>query len=319
MNVYYDEGHSKHRPLKELDAGLMIENADKPERVTVIMKRLLEEGFNIKKPGYYGISYVFLVHDAEYVKWLGTKSKSINQREYFPEVFGYDRIFDTGTPVTRECFEAAKGSVNVVLGAADDLLMGERIVYALCRPPGHHASVSMGGGYCYFNNAAIAARYLQSKCGCNIAILDLDFHHGNGTQEIFYEDETVLYVSVHGDPEIFYPWITGRENEIGRNKGIGYNFNFPLPGETDGDSYLKTLTFAINEINRFRPVFLLVSLGLDTHCDDPVGHFSLTDEVYSDIGRLLKAINLPTLIIQEGGYNSSKNPAAVIAFLKGIL
>lgn len=319
MNVYYDENHVKHRPLKEFDNGTLIENADKPERVVEIRNRLSSEGFNVRKAYNFSESYLYLVHEIKYVKWLENKARSIEEKEYFPEVFGYDRIFDTGTPITRECYNAAIGSVNVALSGVEDLLSSERVAIALCRPPGHHASASMGGGYCYFNNAALAARYLQSKHNCRVAILDLDFHHGNGTQEIFYEDHTVLYTSIHGAPEVYYPWISGKKDEIGLNKGMGYNFNYPLPGKTAGGKYLETLSVALNEVIRYRPEFLFLSLGLDTHKDDPVGDFNLIDDDYHSIGKLIRAIDIPLLIIQEGGYNSKTNPRAFLQFLKGVI
>jgi acetoin utilization deacetylase AcuC-like enzyme len=321
MKFFYDERHRLHTPKKEIDNGYWIENPDKPQRIDYIKERLENSlGVEFSKPKKFSSSHVYLAHDVEYVKWLKEKSqKTAPGHEYFPEVFGYDRVFDTGTPITHNAYEIGLTSVSTALTATEEVLKGrERITYALCRPPGHHASQSFGGGYCYFNNAAIAAKFYQKHTRSNVAIIDIDVHHGNGTQDIFYRDPTVLFVSIHGTPEIFYPWISGFEWEIGEDEGKGYNFNFPLPGKTKGVTYMKTLEKAYEEIDDYSPSALFVSLGLDIHKDDPYNIFSLTDDDLYEIGKFFSNLNLPMILIQEGGYNPQSNATAAEAFMKAI-
>lgn len=321
MKIFYDRRHLLYIPKKEMDNGKWVENADKPDRIEAIRESLERHfGFSFSEPRDYYSSYLYLVHDHDYVHWLKKKSEGVEPgEEYFPEVFGYDKVFDTGTPITRNSFFAALNAVSVSLNAVDEILTGETVVYALCRPPGHHASSSQAGGYCYFNNAAIAARYFQKYTHGYVAILDLDFHHGNGTQEIFYADSTVLYVSLHGDPKRFYPWMSGYDWEIGEEDGVGYNFNFPLPGETAGTDYLRTLEKALVEIENFDPDLLIVSLGFDTHKEDPIGYFSLEDKDYYLIGKALKDLDFSIVLIQEGGYNPGANMRASRNFFAGLL
>jgi len=319
MKIYYDRRHLFHLPMKELDNGEWIENPEKPERIETIRSALEGNGFVINEPRDYHVSHVFAVHTPEYVEWLKQKSMTVSpKREYFPEVFGYDKLFDTGTPVTTGCYIASLAGVSTVLNCVDSLLEDETVAYALCRPPGHHAGVATGGGYCYFNNAAIATKYYQKHIRGFVAILDLDFHHGNGTQEIFYYDDTVLYVSIHGDPRFFYPWISGNSWEIGEDSGEGFNVNFPLDGGIEGPEYIRTLTKALQEINDFSPDLLVVSLGTDTHAADGVGHFGLIDSDFSMIGKLVGEIETPKLIIQEGGYNPQANAVSVLNFIKAL-
>jgi len=317
--VFYDRRHLFHLPMKELDNGNWIENPDRPERIESIRSALESAGFQIKEPRDYHCSHLFQVHTPEYVEWLKAKSNSVSRdREYFPEVFGYDKLFDTGTPVTSGCYVSALASVSTALNAVDSILESEPVSYALCRPPGHHAGKSTGGGYCYFNNAAIAAKYYQKHTRGYVAILDLDFHHGNGTQEIFYYDDTVFYVSIHGDPKNFYPWISGNSWEIGSDSGEGFNMNFPLAGGIEGPEYMRTLSKALQEIEDFSPDLMIISLGTDGHKDDDIGHFNLSSEDYSMMGKLIGEIEVQKLIVQEGGYNPKANSASVLNFLTSI-
>lgn len=306
--------------MKELEDGLWIENPDKPERIEAIRSTLETAGFRIMEPRDYHCSHLYQVHTPEYVEWLREKSLSVSRdREYFPEVFGYDKLFDTGTPVTSGCYVGGLAAVSTALNAVDSILDSESVSYALCRPPGHHAGISTGGGYCYFNNAAIAARYYQKHTRGFVAILDVDFHHGNGTQEIFYYDDTVFYVSIHGDPKIFYPWISGNSWEIGSDSGEGFNMNFPLPGGTEGPEYMRTLSKALQEIDDFSPDLLIISLGIDSHKNDGIGHFSLNNEDFSMMGKLIQEVDVQKLIVQEGGYNPVANSESVLNFLTAVV
>jgi acetoin utilization deacetylase AcuC-like enzyme len=306
--------------MKELENGEWIENPDKPDRIESIRNAFEKEGFLIVESREYNVPNLFHVHDPVYVNWLREKSESIEvDREYFPEVFGYDMLFDTGTPITRGCYVSALGSVSTVLSSTQAILEGQKLAYALCRPPGHHAGISTGGGYCYFNNAALAAKYYQKYMeDYFVAILDIDFHHGNGTQEIFYHDDTVLYVSIHGDPKVYYPWISGNEWEIGADAGEGFNMNFPVAGGIKGKEYMKVLNKALQEVDDFSPNVLIVSFGIDTHEEDHVGHFSLQDEDYLSMGKLISQIAASKIIVQEGGYNPAANARAAIKFIRAL-
>lgn len=305
-------------PKKEIDNGKFIRNPEKPSRLKLVYE-FLKRNYPEVQPLEFSENVLYLAHEADYIEYIKRKSSEVTG-EYIPEVFFVDKIFDTGTPINKETYKAAFGAVKMVLSALEYSLSNKVIVYALIRPPGHHAMKKYGGGYCYFNNVAIAAKYLEEK-GMRIAILDLDFHHGNGTQDIFYDDPNVLYVSIHGDPRQFYPWYSGYENEIGMGKAEGTNLNIPLPGGTTFEVYKKALDFACNKISDYKPDFFIISLGTDTHINDPVGHFSLVDKDYREIGikisQLIEKIG-NGIIVHEGGYNRLSNLSAVKKFLEGL-
>ncbi|QRV94130.1 histone deacetylase family protein [Ceratobasidium sp. AG-Ba] len=287
------------------------------------------------------------VHDAGYVEYLEHAYKSWvedggSKAGVVPETFPHPSLlstasqetarsktlsplakaglycFDLSCPITANTFESAIAAVRVALCAASHLISIETHpkttagpttgAFALTRPPGHHAGSAVCGGYCFFNNAAITARYLQSEMSregkneeCKVAILDIDYHHGNGTQEIFYEDPSVFYVSLHAQGD--YPYLTGTAEEIGRGPGAGLNLNIPLPQHTTGNKeYLGAMKQAVTKIEEFAPQWLIVSLGVDTYKDDPICNFQLTSECYVDIGREIGRLGLPTLFAMEGGY-----------------
>ncbi len=223
---------------------------------------------------------------------------------------------DTFTPLTRTAFLAAKRAIDCALTAARHLLEGQRLSYALVRPPGHHAEKRAFGGFCYFNNAALAAEELSGYG--KVAVLDIDYHHGNGTQDIFYNRSDVLTLSLHGHPRFAYPYFNGFEDETGDGDGEGYNFNLPLPEHLDGDKYYAALEKAVRRIRRFGPSFLVIALGLDTANGDPTGTWSLRGSDFSNNGRLLGSLNLPTVIVQEGGYDSRSLGSNARHFFKGL-
>ena len=322
MKIVYDPRHMFYNPKSEFDRVKMIENPETPMRVEEIIKVLkLKYENNFVKSRDFSRSYLYLAHDPDYITWLKAKSKTLKDgEEYFPKVFGYDRIFDNGTPILNNSFEMAWISIkNALTGAQIIYENSDDIVYVGTRPPGHHAGLSMGGGYCYFNNTAVAAKYLQTKTNGFVAILDLDFHHGNGTQEIFYQDVSTLFISIHGNPSNNYPYISGYEWEIGENEGKGYNFNFPLEDGIGGTIYQRVLEKSLLEIESFDPDYLLISFGSDTHKDDPLGTFNLNKKDYEEIGRMISQLTIPKLILQEGGYNPIANAEAVNSLLEGLL
>jgi acetoin utilization deacetylase AcuC-like enzyme len=210
--------------------------------------------------------------------------------------------FETTTPIMQTTYEAARSSVDVALSAAALVTGGERFAYGLCRPPGHHAARAAYGGYCFFNNAAIVAHDLARSTGSKVTVLDVDYHHGNGTQQIFYARDDVQFVSLHGDPVRAYPFVTGHADEVGAGRGDGTTSNFPLPAATNDDDYLVVLASACEDIVEFGPSMLVVSLGLDTYYLDPISDLALTADGFESCGAMIAALGLPTVLLQEGGY-----------------
>ncbi|HEM48905.1 MAG TPA: histone deacetylase family protein, partial [Caldithrix sp.] len=207
---------------------------------------------------------------------------------------------DTFTPLNHNAYIAAKRAVDCTMTAARSLLEGFRMAYALVRPPGHHAEQKSFGGFCYFNSNAVAANYL-SQYG-RIAILDIDYHHGNGQQDIFYKRDDVLTISIHGHPRFAYPYFSGFAEENGLDKGTGFNINYPMPEQLNGEKYRQVLQTAIRKIRQFDPKFLIVPLGLDTAKGDPTGTWTLNPGDFELNGRMIGSLKLPTLVVQEGGY-----------------
>ena len=223
---------------------------------------------------------------------------------------------DTFTPINRNAFPAAKRAVDCTLTAADAILGGRRLAYSLVRPPGHHAERRSFGGFCYFSNAAIAAQHF-SKLG-RVAILDIDYHHGNGQQDIFYERADVFTLSIHGDPDFAYPYFSGFAEECGAGAGEGFNLNIPLPEVQNGAQYRRVLERALKTIADFDPAFLVVALGLDPAKGDPTGTWSLGASDFEENGRVIGAFGLPTLVVQEGGYRTRTLGVNARHFLAGL-
>jgi len=224
-----------------------------------------------------------------------------------------------GVPIGKHTWEAAMSSAQCAVTGARLLRSGESCVYALCRPPGHHAGPDFFGGYCYLNNAAIAARVLCQGDG-RVAIVDIDYHHGNGTQAVFYEDPEVWYGSLHVDPDIDYPFYAGYADEVGEGAGRGTNCNVPLPPGTSESRYLATLEMLLDRMSAFEPLYLVVSAGFDTYVDDPIGSFQVTTDGFQEMGRRIRTLDLSTLVVQEGGYcvpDLGRNAVALLSGLTG--
>jgi acetoin utilization deacetylase AcuC-like enzyme/GNAT superfamily N-acetyltransferase len=290
-----------------------------PVRIGVIRKELDKlDLFRIAEPKSFPDSHVTDVHDAAFVRYLRRMCASLPiDQSVYPYVFpvrnatrpprdmavraGYYCI-DTFTPINRNAWPAARRAVDCALTGAQALLTGTRLAYALVRPPGHHAEHSAFGGFCYLNSAAVASHYLSAQG--RVAILDVDYHHGNGQQEIFYKRADVLTVSIHGHPSFAYPYFTGFPSEVGEGEGRGANWNLALVEHVDGAHYARILERALARIRAFKPRFLVVCLGLDTAKADPTGTWSLRSADFERNGRMLGLMSLPTLIVQEGGYNT---------------
>jgi acetoin utilization deacetylase AcuC-like enzyme len=283
-------------------------------------------------PRHFSEKYIKAVHTAGFVDYLrkvcinlepGTSiypyifpvRNRIRPPKVLPIRAGYYCI-DTFTPINSNAYLAAKRAVDCTLTAAKKLLEGYRLAYALVRPPGHHAEPSSFGGFCYFNSGAVTAEYL-SHYG-KIAILDVDYHHGNGQQEIFYERADVLTISIHCHPSFAYPYFSGFIGERGRGAGKGYNLNIPLPENVDGEIYQRFLRDALKRISRFSPRFLIVALGVDTAKEDPTGSWSLEAKDFESIGKSVGSLGFPTLVVQEGGYDTRVLGVNVCRFLTGL-
>jgi acetoin utilization deacetylase AcuC-like enzyme len=224
---------------------------------------------------------------------------------------------DSTTPILANTWEAAYWAAQLALTAASHVQQHNGAAYALCRPPGHHAYTDMYGGYCFLNNAAIAAHWL-TQSGAKVAIVDVDYHHGNGTQAIFYDRDDVFFCSIHADPDEEYPYYCGFAHEKGAGSGYGRTLNLPLPLGTADTAYLATLEQALTQAAQFDPDFVIVSLGVDTAVGDPIGRFQLTEAAFGKMGERFKQLNKPILVLQEGGYHLDTLGQNVLAFLQGL-
>jgi len=331
MKILYSSNHHSHVPEFEIFNGHPDAHAEIPSRIENIRKCLIKNSFKInnlikKTP----ISLILKTHQKDYVDYLKKGSSFL-----YPSVFPYNNLnqekqltndlanhgkysFDLYTPMLKNIYKIAHESSSLAYELSNDILNKKiKIGYALCRPPGHHAERAKMGGYCYFNNSAIAAQYLSTSG--KVAVLDVDFHHGNGTQNIFYDRADVLTISIHADPNWKFPYYTGFANEIGFNEGEGKNINFPLSKGTTDKRYQKILETAIKKMQDFKPKYLVIPLGLDTHKNDPIGGFKLTTNYYTVMAKTINSLKLPTLIVQEGGYNTKLLGDNVVAFLNGFI
>ena len=336
MQIVYTEQHRQHSTDAVEVEGNPFQTEELPVRAEIILEAVQAARLGpVITPTDHGLAPVQAVHAPDYVTFLRnayTESASFwgEAGPVFTWTFAVRRAarkpksivglkgyyaFGWGSPILEGTWQAAYWSAQCALTAADRLLAGEPVSYALCRPPGHHTAADLYGGFCYLNNAAIAARYLQ-RGGERVAILDVDYHHGNGTQLIFYDDPTVLYCSLHVHPDADYPYYWGETDELGEGPGRGSNRNWPLPPGTGDASYLAVLDEALDVVCEFEPRYLIVSAGFDIVEGDPAGGFCLTRAGLAGIGENVAALNLPTLIVQEGGYLLGTLGQDAVAFLQ---
>jgi acetoin utilization deacetylase AcuC-like enzyme len=344
MRVVYSPAHLGHDIRSETVMGLSIPANEVAERAETIRATLaVDDGFDLIEPTEHGDGPITAVHEPGLVRfleqaWFAMQGEGIVRPAVIADAFNVRGLtegmsasgeppsisgrtgfwsFDTSTPIVEGTYAAARAAVDVALTTVDLVLGGETAAYGLCRPPGHHAARSVYGGYCYFNNAAIAAEAIVRTTGERVAILDIDYHHGNGTQQIFWRRGDVLYVSIHADPDRQYPYFLGRASETGEGPGIGANVNLPMPvGTTDGQ-YLVALDRALEAIDGTRGSILVMSLGFDTFAEDPLGDFALSTEVYREVGRRVAALGRRLVILQEGGYYLPALGANARAWLRG--
>jgi len=324
MLTVYSEDHRLHDGLLEADGDAWIPSVECPARANnvaaVILERKLGE---LIAPRAYGDDKLRSVHAADYVEflrtawneWLAEGERGSNAKPFVFVGSGMRHAdssnihsklgrysFGTDAPIVAGSWQAIRSSAETGLTGADLILEGERLAFSLCRPPGHHATNALCGGYCYLNNTALAAQSMIDAGMDRVAILDVDYHHGNGTQSIFYERKDVLTISLHANPSIEYPFFLGFRDEPGTGPGTGFNHNYPLAFGTDWGTYGEALDDAIGHMKKFAPAAIVVALGLDTFAGDPTTYFDILAEDYIAMGQRIAHLNVPTLVVLEGGY-----------------
>ncbi len=334
MHVVFDSRQLEHSPQRELHNGNWADHAEVPARAQAIASLL-----TCHQPRDFGMEPLEAVHSRDYLQflqdawaqWQDTGREGDALPYAFPirrrRKLALDRIdamlgrhsFDTATPISENTWQSAYWSAQTALTAIDDLLSGNRkTTFALCRPPGHHAGRDYMGGYCYLNSVAIAAMHARSTGLKRVGILDVDYHHGNGTQDIFYENPDVFFASIHADPATDFPFYWGHADETGDGPGAGTNLNVPLPRGTRWDGYRHALSGVIEKLAGWQPQLLIVSFGADTFTGDPISHFDLQTEDYEKMGRLVATLDVPTALVMEGGYALGELGENTARFLAGV-
>jgi acetoin utilization deacetylase AcuC-like enzyme len=318
--------HALHAPQHEFFRGERVRCFETPSRAEYVLAELAARGHEVRAPHVDSADVLPRVHSPAYLhflqtawqQWLAIDPANASVQP-FPSVWPVRTLrhdvepdnfiarlglysMDNGTPLAAGSWQAAKAGADAAVSAAALLSQGERAVFCATRPPGHHAGADFMGGYCLLNNAAIAAEALLAR-GCQrVAVLDVDYHHGNGTQSIFYARSDVLFVSIHGDPRTEYPFYLGHADETGSGEGAGFNLNLPLPAGTPADRWFAALEVACHRVTAHGADALVVSLGLDTYAGDPISKFALQSPDFVRLGQRLHALGLPTALILEGGY-----------------
>jgi acetoin utilization deacetylase AcuC-like enzyme len=337
MKAIFDPTQQKHDPQFFLIRGSVTASTEQPERADRLLAGLESAAISVSPATDHGAGPRAAVHTPEYLNFLKSAHREWQDlpgepaAEVIPNIHpqryaatyptgivgraGW-HMADTACPIGPHTYEAACAAANTALTAADIVLSGEPSAYALCRPPGHHAFADMAGGFCFMNNSAITAQYLRSKHE-RVAILDVDVHHGNGTQGIFYRRRDVLTISIHCDPVNYYPFVWGYAHERGEGDGEGFNLNLPLPANSGDDVFLDALDRAQTAITAYAPTALVVALGLDASEHDPLKGLAITTQGFGRIGAAIAAMNLPTVYVQEGGYLSDVLTDNLASFLTG--
>jgi acetoin utilization deacetylase AcuC-like enzyme len=341
MQVFFSEDHRRHFPQAELHGGEFVTPFERPSRVEFVLARLRMRGFPpVVAPPALDLAPVLRVHDRGYVEFLQTAwrdwAAAGYRGEIIPACFPIRRMqtarppadidgkagyyaFAAETAITAGTWAAAASSCASAQAAQRHVAAGARAAFALCRPPGHHSGIDHFGGYCFLNNAAVAAQMFRDSGAAKVAVLDIDFHHGNGTQDIFYKRGDVFFASIHGRPEDAFPHFLGFGDETGEGDGAGATANFPLPRGADTGQWFAALDEAIAGIRRFGAQALVVSLGVDAYKDDPISFFRLASEDFRLCGRHIAALGLPTVFVLEGGYAIDAIGVNVVNTLEGFL
>jgi acetoin utilization deacetylase AcuC-like enzyme len=335
MKTFFHPEQLLHHPQTYLSRGQMRRPQEVPERAARLVAAAKSLDFDVVEPKDHGTAAIAAVHDMNYLRFLeeGHREWKKMPDDWGDEVMSniYVRdpnplrgilaqaaryLADGSCPVGANTWRSAYWSAQSALAAASAVNEGAGEAYALCRPPGHHARADAAGGFCYLNNAAIAAQALRSRFK-RVAILDTDMHHGQGVQEIFYGRDDVLYISIHGDPTNFYPVVAGYEDERGAGAGDGFNVNLPMPHGSSEAVFFEKLDDALRVLKRFQPDALVLALGFDIYKDDPQAQVAVTTEGFGKLGEAIGALGLPSVIVQEGGYHLESLEANARAFFGG--
>lgn len=323
MKTFYSDDHRLHHANAELNDGQLVPVFEKPSRADMVLARVQAVDLGpVLPPDEIGDAPLKRVHSADYVDFLRgawTEWAALGRsNDMLPLAWPPRRVqarcpkdidgklgfysFDAGAPLTATSWQAIYAGSQVALTAQRAVAGGDRAAFALCRPPGHHAGIDYMGGYCYVNNAAVAAQAFLDGGMRKVVVLDVDYHHGNGTQDIFYQRPDVLFLSIHGDPQTEYPCYTGYADERGEGAGLGFNHNYPLPVGSDWAAWSRALQDAVRVAAGYGADALVVSLGVDTFAEDPISQFKLRSDDYLTMGEMIAELGLPTLFVMEGGY-----------------
>ena len=336
MLVFHSEAARLHDPSHFFRLGIQVPHPESAERYRLLFDAVSRSGHELQAAGDHGTAPVTRVHDPDYLAFLqnawemavieGETGEEINTTQFSKlpplqrpkTVRGLMGVYcsDTSTGIRAGTWSAVNAAAQTAISAAEAVAGGASVAYGLCRPPGHHAHKAHGSGFCFLNNAAIAADHLRQYHD-RIAILDIDVHHGDGTQRIFYERDDILTVSIHAESEAYFPHFTGHADERGAGDGAGFNRNIPLRHGAGDAEYLAAIKTGLDEITEYCPGALVVSLGLDAAADDPVGVLEVSQSGFQSAAKMISQTGLPTVLIQEGGYPSENLQDNLIAFLAG--
>ncbi|MDT9632880.1 histone deacetylase family protein [Pseudomonas sp. JV449] len=323
MKVFHSPASLLHAPVTYFRRGKAIPHLEQPARYELLLNAAFTAGHDIELAGVFGIEPIQKVHSSRYLSFLKEAWDRRSEIEpglehilpsHFkrPEMDQYPKhiigqvgfhMADLSTPIHERTYEAVMASSDIALSAAKHAIAHGH-AYGLCRPPGHHASVESAGGFCFINNTAVAAAYMRDTLNCRVGVIDIDVHHGNGTQNVFYSNEDVVTVSIHADPSNFMPYYAGYADETGVSAGLGYNLNLPLPHGSGDQIYLNAIAYALEFCQRQGVEALVVALGLDASEEDPNGALAVTTRGFFACGQLLGSTKWPTTLVQEGGYLS---------------
>ncbi len=336
MKIVHSDKHAVHDPQTFFVRGVKQRSTEQPERADRLLAAARGAGHEIVAPGSYGSTPAATIHTPEYLDFLRVVARewadlpgagpevvpNVHPARYpatYPKALagraGWHQV-DMACPIGPGTWDAALAATEIAATATDLVLDGAREAYALCRPPGHHAYADMAGGFCFLNNTAVAAQRLRGR-HARVAVLDVDVHHGNGTQGIFWERADVLTVSIHADPQYYYPYFWGHAHERGAGPGDGFNLNLPLPLGSPDAPWLEAGDTALARIREFAPAALVVALGLDASESDPLQGLKVTGAGFHAMGAKIAALGLPTVLIQEGGYLSDDLGRNLVHFLSG--
>lgn len=335
MQIFFHPQQLLHRPQTYFSRGKMRAPQEKPERMQNILATLIQAGYPITEPADFGIGHFTKVHTPDFIDFLRHAYREWHE---LPEDWGEEvmsnifipnnraegilakaarHIADGSAPIGKHTWISAYWSAQTALAGADSLIQGSTCALGLTRPAGHHARADAAGGFCYLNNAAIAAEYLKQRFS-KIAIIDTDMHHGQGVQEIFYGRNDILYTSVHGDPVNFYPVVAGFANELGGGEGYGFNRNFPLPHGTSEQAWFTAVEQAMDVLRSFQPDAVIHILGFDVYRYDPQSQCNVDTPAFRNLAKMFKALDCPQLHLLEGGYCIEALGQNMLAFLDGL-